>query len=495
MAWGTRYRVSLVNEISEESRLPDGTEVSEKGTEGITGKQGAAAIFLYRKNNPSIREIFKKDETYHLIEKTVYTDGREAVSDRLSFTLAGNASIGGIDMKDQPTHVTITKTDITGTEEIPGARLIIKDKNGNTVEEWTSTKEPHELIAVLKPGETYFLEELAPPSGYAYSEVIEFTVSDDGSIDQIQIEDKVTRIEINKISSENEQSGAGTENLRGAILEIRDAAGNTVERFTSTGKKHIIIGKLNAGEVYTLVEISAPPGYHLAEPVLFTVSTDGRVDQITMEDPPTKVIIEKHGISEDGKEDLGPLTGAVLEIRDSSDMVTASWVSNGKGHVITGKLTAGRRYSLVETAAPAGYQISEPVSFTVTKQDTAVVVRMVDKKKPEDKEKPEDPAPKPPEEETTEFPPEPELKVNMRFGYITAEIGNSQPPRGYAQLSGRNKSLWKIPGTGDKSTEYLTAAAFLALLACVAILWKRRRARCKGVLICVDWRRDTGAGF
>lgn len=45
-----------------------------------------------------------------------------------------------------------------------GAKLQILDKDGEIVEEWVSTKEPHKVYA-LEPGE-YILHEEAAPEGY-----------------------------------------------------------------------------------------------------------------------------------------------------------------------------------------------------------------------------------------------------------------------------------------------------------------------------------------
>lgn len=42
-----------------------------------------------------------------------------------------------------------------------------------------------------------------------------------------------------------------------------------------------------------LVEKTAPDGYWKAEKVTFTVSLDGRVDQVKMYDRPTEVQVEK----------------------------------------------------------------------------------------------------------------------------------------------------------------------------------------------------------
>ena len=40
-------------------------------------------------------------------------------------------------MKDDVTKVEISKTDITGETEIPGAKLTILDKDDQVVESWT----------------------------------------------------------------------------------------------------------------------------------------------------------------------------------------------------------------------------------------------------------------------------------------------------------------------------------------------------------------------
>ena len=46
-------------------------------------------------------------------------------------------------MQDDVTKVQISKTDITGEKEIPGAKLTILDKDDQVVESWTSAEEAH----------------------------------------------------------------------------------------------------------------------------------------------------------------------------------------------------------------------------------------------------------------------------------------------------------------------------------------------------------------
>ena len=83
---------------------------------------------------------------------------------------------------NEQTKVYISKQDITnkGTE-LPGATLILKDKDGNEIEKWESGNEPH-LIEGLGKG-TYTLTEITAPEGYSVNEeTITFTIDENGNI-------------------------------------------------------------------------------------------------------------------------------------------------------------------------------------------------------------------------------------------------------------------------------------------------------------------------
>lgn len=47
------------------------------------------------------------------------------------------------EMFDDIIKVKISKVDITTNEELPGAELVIKDKDGNEIDRWISTNKPH----------------------------------------------------------------------------------------------------------------------------------------------------------------------------------------------------------------------------------------------------------------------------------------------------------------------------------------------------------------
>lgn len=180
------------------------------------------------------------------------------------------------------TKVQISKQDIASKEELPGAMLSVKDKNGKVVDQWVSTNEPH-YIEGLEPGE-YTLAEAIAPEGYILStETIKFTVRDDGSVTSVVMynakETKVTKVKISKQDVTNKKE------LPGASLEIRDKDGNVVAEWVSTNEPYYIEG-LEPGE-YTLSEKIAPNGYILSEETItFTVKEDGSVTNVVMYNAP-----------------------------------------------------------------------------------------------------------------------------------------------------------------------------------------------------------------
>ena len=56
--------------------------------------------------------------------------------------------------------------DITGNNEVAGARLLLKVKEVNVIEIWMSATEAHVFEQKLIAGETYTLAEVTAPSGY-----------------------------------------------------------------------------------------------------------------------------------------------------------------------------------------------------------------------------------------------------------------------------------------------------------------------------------------
>ncbi len=231
----------------------------------------------------------------------------------------------------------------------------------------------------------YIVREIEAPTGYILSdESYPVTISEDGEIIEITAVNKPITIEISK------QDIYGNE-LVGAKMQLENADGEKVDKWTSDGTNHIV-SKLGAGE-YVLKEIAAPDGYIIATDIKFNVDVYGNVTVenvdstavsdngyplIVMVDDTTKVRISKRDITT-GEE----LPGATLQIIDEDGNVVEEWVSTDEAHFIEGKLIAGKEYTLRETIAPDGYEIANEIRFTVNEDGSVTEVVMYDEHTPD----------------------------------------------------------------------------------------------------------------
>ena len=267
------------------------------------------------------------------------------------------------------TKVKISKQDITTKEELPGAKLVIKDANGNVKASWTSTSTP-KYIEGLAAG-NYTLCETQAPSGYVLAtECIKFTVKADGTVASVIMYNKKETTKVTKVKI-SKKDITTKEELPGATLVIKDANGKEIEKWVSTNEPKYIEG-LAAGN-YTLCETQAPSGYVLAtECIKFTVKEDGTMSSVIMynkkeqtPDVPNKfnVKISKQDIAT--KEEL---PGATLVVKNSAGVELYRWVSTNEAKYI--ELEAGT-YTLTEIQAPNGYILStETITFTVKADGT-----------------------------------------------------------------------------------------------------------------------------
>lgn len=138
------------------------------------------------------------DETSHMTEgliageeyvlRETKTPNGYATSKEQTFKAEKNKDISLI-MIDEDIKVQISKQDITNKKEIEGAKLKVVDKDGNTIDEWTSKKEPH-MIKNLNVGESYTLIEETAPQGYKIAESIDFKIEDTGAIQHVVMYDE-----------------------------------------------------------------------------------------------------------------------------------------------------------------------------------------------------------------------------------------------------------------------------------------------------------------
>lgn len=186
------------------------------------------------------------------------------------------------------TIVDISKQDITNGKELPGAKLEIRDTDGNLVEGWTSTKTPH-TVRGLELEKAYTLTETRAPDGYTEAESIVFKLVQEGNEqsnivyvksddDWVKLNDATVIMQDAPVLGIDKTDIAGNL-LPGATLTIRDANDEVVDTWTTDYKTHSVpiadeFIKLSDGNkeyIYTLTEDAAPAGFKIAESVQFKV--------------------------------------------------------------------------------------------------------------------------------------------------------------------------------------------------------------------------------
>lgn len=254
---------------------------------------------------------FEAGNTYYLEEEVLFSDGTRMTTGRMKIQLGDADGNAGLEILNRETDVRIKKTDLVTGKELPGAEIVIKTLDGDVIDSWISDEEEHVIKGILSPGVTYILSETTSADGYAYAEEILFTIHEKGLVERVIMEDRPTNVEIRKVDL------VTGEELSGAKLMLKDREGNIVDQWISEAQPHWIKGQLIAGEEYTLVEEIAPEGYLIAEEVRFTVSMDGRIDRVVMEDQRERQPEESDEPSESPKEE--PET--VPEVPEESEKI------------------------------------------------------------------------------------------------------------------------------------------------------------------------------
>ena len=188
------------------------------------------------------------------------------------------------------TSVDISKQDITNGKELPGAKLEIRDTDGNLVEGWTSTKTPH-TVRGLELEKAYTLTEKRAPDGYAEAESIVFKLVQEGTeqVNEVYVktDDDWSKMNGSTIVMQDapvldiDKTDIAGNLLPGATLTIRDANDEVVDTWTTDYKTHSVpisdeFIKLSDGNkeyIYTLTEDAAPAGFEIANSVQFKLET------------------------------------------------------------------------------------------------------------------------------------------------------------------------------------------------------------------------------
>lgn len=180
--------------------------------------------------------------------------------------------------------VTIKKIDKNTKSLLAGATLVLKDSAGNVIASWKSTTSEH-IIRNLKAG-TYSVVETEAPAGYILdSTPVKFTINDSSREATVTIENRPRQSVVN-VSKIDASTGKP---LAGAVLVLKDANQNIIERFVTTAEPKVFLNLANG--TYTLEEDEAPAGYIRSSIIhTFTISDDELSHQIVYENYPEVIV-------------------------------------------------------------------------------------------------------------------------------------------------------------------------------------------------------------
>lgn len=257
-----------------------------------------------------------------ILREKVAPEGFCLSKEEIRFTLTANSDeVVEFTFKDEPTEVTIEKTDVTTDEAVPGAGITIyDDATGEVVFEGETNMEGCVIVHELPAGRKYRFVESYSPDGFAIntSEFF-FTIDKYGNITgDTEITDEPISVIVEK------KNAYDSSPMGGVVFSLQDEDGNPV-KVKSTGKGYFVpdenegstrfavdengkaeIRYLKAGN-YTLVE-ETPEGFVGAGTYAMTVTEENGTEnpyRATITNSPTALKVKK--VHAETKQ---PLTGA-----------------------------------------------------------------------------------------------------------------------------------------------------------------------------------------
>ena len=291
---GAVYELYTVDDIYS----ADGTKLLDAGTKLATSSTTNASGFTWFNVDVPIRSENYPDSgnsgRYRIVEITAPAGYLlDSTPMDVEFTYEGQQIawqvVDGTNTNLRTT-VDISKRDITNGKKLPGAKLEIRDADGNLVEGWTSGKTPH-TVRGLELKKEYTLTEKRAPDGYAEAESIVFKLVQDGTEqvnevyvksdgDWVKLDDATVIMQDAPVLDIDKTDIAGNL-LPGATLTIRDANDEVIDTWTTDYKTHSVpvsdefikLSGKTKEYIYTLTEDAAPAGFEIANSVQFKLES------------------------------------------------------------------------------------------------------------------------------------------------------------------------------------------------------------------------------
>ena len=250
-------------------------------------------------------------------------------------------------------HVTLTKTDITGQETVPGALIEVMNATGAAIyRAYTDAQGKIPEIPVT-PG-TYTFREVLAPDGYLLNTAeMKFTIAEDGSIiGNTTLRDDFNRLLLHKVDT------AGNP-LAGAVFALLDREGCEVMTAIADENGLATFERIPCGK-YILREKAAPEGFNSMADIEVEVTPDWTAPlELTCVDVPNHYEFQK--VDPAGN----PLAGVKFALENTDGTVLRELVSDENGMVQIAGLLPGS-YVVRETEALEGFvRTKETLTFTL----------------------------------------------------------------------------------------------------------------------------------
>lgn len=255
-------KVEMIDKVVEISKVDIAGNEIEGATLMVTSKRTKNIVdkWISEKETHKVNGLIE-GETYILHEEIV-VDGYVKATD-IEFTVTTDKETQKIVMIDK--IVEVTKTDLTTGEELEGAELQVVDEDGNIIDEWVSTKEPHKIKG-LEENKKYKLIEKTAPYGYEITEEIEFTVTTDKEIQKIEMKDMPILTDIRLVKVDSQTKEVIYEKFTFGIYEDEECT-KLIKEIKSNKKDGFITFEDLRYGTFFVKELKAPNGYELSNRV------------------------------------------------------------------------------------------------------------------------------------------------------------------------------------------------------------------------------------